>query len=143
MKTVTDNMRAVEISKLAEVMKQTALPIVVMFWNPIDLRYEEWRQQALRLTEEYADRVTVLSVELDRERSSWWELFRNGIPTPYVQKSLELPTLMIIRTEEERNCQPGAQPGFIDRRNFMPGMAHMFGSAASSVKRNEEATHGN
>ena len=142
MNTTVKNMRAVEMSELAEIMKQTALPIVILFWNPIDLRYEEWRQHALRLAEEYVDRVTVLTVEMDQERSTWWEALRNGIPTPYVQRNFELPTLVIIRTEEERDCRPGIHPGFVDRNNFMPGMAHMFASAASSAKHNVETTHG-
>ena len=123
-------MRVVKMNELAVAMKQTTLPIVILFWNPIDLRYEEWRQHALRLTEEYVGRVEVLAVEMNEELSTWWEALRCGIPTPYVQTNFQLPTLMIIRTEEERACQPGIRPGFVDRHRFLPQMANMFGQAA-------------
>jgi hypothetical protein len=126
MKTVTDNMRVVEMNAVADVMKGLTLPLILIYWNPVDLRYGEWRQQVELLSQEFADQVEVLVVEMDEKKGAWWNALHHHIPTPYTQSNLRLPTLQVIRTDDERNCVNGVRPGFIDRHNFMPGMRAMF-----------------
>lgn len=131
---MSKNLYPVELRSLPSALLETALPVVIFYWDPNNTEYPQWYEKAAGLADEFVDRVKFLTVEMDERRTDWWLGLYAHEKSPYTHTNFMLPTLQVIKTDDERNVVDGVRPGFADRHNFMPAMRAMVERAADPTR---------